>query len=85
MDEDKKEIEAIHESDLEDALKKIGLWDKLVAGDLQCKFCHSKITTENLHSILPESGAFNVICDAPECVTKLLQYLAEKSKNNVNE
>lgn len=84
MDSEKKQVNAIHEKDLEGVIRNIGLWQKLEGGELKCKFCKTTITLENLYSIIPESGMFNTICDRPECIAQLNMYLSEKSKNQVD-
>jgi hypothetical protein len=83
MESDEKEIDAIHEQDLESVLKKLGFYEQMIQGILKCKFCGSQITMENLHSILPHSSGFSFICDKPECVQKLVEYLEEKNKTKL--
>lgn len=78
MDQEKKKLNAVHEKDLSNLLVQLNLLDKVNAGEIKCKFCSTVITLQNIHSILPESGGFNFVCDAPECVNKLMQYLDEK-------
>lgn len=78
---EKKQLNAVHEKDLDSLLEKIHLLEAFSAGKLQCKFCKTTITKENLYSILPESGTFNLICDKPECVNALLSYLEERKRS----
>jgi hypothetical protein len=80
MESEKKEVKAIFEKDLREALSKIGLLEKIERGEVLCKFCRTPITIDTLHSIIPESGAYNVVCDKPECVTKLTEYLEDKKR-----
>lgn len=79
MDKDENEIKAVHEQDLENAIQTMGLLDELKAGKLTCKFCGTTITLENMHSILPHSQGFSFICDTPECVEKLMDYIEEQN------
>jgi hypothetical protein len=81
MDRENKEINTVHERDLENLLKRLGVKEKFDAGEFMCKFCKEAITKENLYSILPESGGINFICDKPVCVVAFTEYTAEKSKN----
>ena len=81
MDENNKKLNTIHEKDLQNVLIKIGLFEDLQKGILRCKFCGEKIELQNIYSILPESGSFNLVCDKPECISKLIQYLNEKKLN----
>lgn len=82
MDKENREINTVHERDLENLLKRLGVKEKFDAGEFVCKFCNEAITKENLYSILPESGGINFICDKPACVIAFTEYTAEKNKNN---
>jgi aspartate carbamoyltransferase regulatory subunit len=78
MDQEKKKISTVHENDLKNLLEKLGLLEKVEKSIVKCKFCDTTITFDNLHSILPESGGFSLICSNPNCINKLVQYLDEK-------
>lgn len=78
MDQDKNQIKAILEKDLKEVLKKIGLDENFDNKRITCKFCKDIITIDNIHSILPESGAYHFICSKPECSMLLTQYLENK-------
>lgn len=80
MDKNESEIKAVHEQDLEETLKKIGALENIKASRVKCKFCDTHITLANLHSILPHSQGFSFICDNPECVTKLMNYLEGRNR-----
>lgn len=84
MDKENKEINAVHEKDLDNFLKRLGIKERLENRNFKCKFCKEVITKQNLYSILPESGEINFICDKPICVIAFTEYTAEKSKNNSN-
>ncbi|OGY38651.1 MAG: hypothetical protein A2418_02895 [Candidatus Brennerbacteria bacterium RIFOXYC1_FULL_41_11] len=81
MDRENKEINAVHERDLDNLLQRLGVKDKFDAGEFLCKFCKEAVTKENLYSILPESGGINFVCDKPACVIAFTEYTAEKEKN----
>ncbi|MFA5792176.1 MAG: hypothetical protein WC884_04050 [Candidatus Paceibacterota bacterium] len=78
MDQEKKTLNTVHENDLKNLLEKFGLLGKVISGSVKCKFCDKTITLDNLHSILPESGNFNLICNSSDCVNELIVYLNEK-------
>ncbi len=81
MDEtDKRKLNTVHERDLDTLLGKMGAKEDFDSGKKNCKFCGKQITNENLYSILPQSGAINMICDDPECITSLTEYLDERKK-----
>lgn len=78
MDENYRELMAIHENDLSKLLQQVGLSEAFERGEILCKFCKTSITPENLYSILPESGSFNFVCTKEECVGKLLEHMDNK-------
>jgi len=80
MEKEKEQVSAVHEKDLVILLEKLGIKEKFVAGELHCKFCDNVINKENIYSVFPESGGINLICDEPECITKLLEYIGEKKR-----
>jgi len=73
----KKELKAIHNDDLIELLNKLKLMDKLKNGELKCKFTETIITLDNLHSIFPESGSIKIVCNSPEAIKKLSEYVNE--------
>ena len=78
--EDKEQINTVHENDLNSVVLKLGLAGKIKNREIKCKFCKNEITLENIYSFLPESGSVNIICENPSCVTELMKYLSEKDK-----
>lgn len=80
MDNENKQLNAVYEKDLDNLLRKMGIKEDFDAGKIKCKFCKETISKENLHSILPQASAFNLICDKPECVIALAEYLDERKK-----
>lgn len=80
MDQDNKQLNAVHESDLINLLERLGIKEKFENNRLKCKFCGDTINIENIYSVLPEAGTVNLICDKPQCITQLLSYLNEKKK-----
>lgn len=78
MENDKKEIKAVHERDLDILLEKIAKKDDFHAGNIKCKFCKEVITKENLYSLFSESGSVNFICDKPLCIAEFMDYAANK-------
>lgn len=73
----KKELKAIHNDELIELLNKLELLDKLKKGKLKCKFTDTVITVENLHSIFPESGSIKLVCNSPEAIKNLSEYVNE--------
>jgi len=73
----KEVIKAVHDQDVEKLFERLGILRKLKEGKLKCKFCKATITSENLHSLFPQSGAIKVVCDKIECVKELSNLLRE--------
>ncbi len=73
----KERVKAVHDQDLERLLDRLGILNKFKQGKLKCKFCKAAITSENLHSIFPQSGNIKVVCDRIECVKELSNLLRE--------
>lgn len=73
----KESLQAVFDDDLQAFLEGLGLWGRLQRGDLRCKFCKEAITVENLHSLFPQSGQVQLVCDRPDCIQQLTQLLNE--------
>jgi hypothetical protein len=69
---EKKTIKAVHDDDLEDVLKGLGIYNDFAYGKLKCAFCRDAITWDNLHSMFPYSGLVRCCCSKPNCVKDLL-------------
>lgn len=80
-----KQVNTVHEKDLDGLLSKLGLSEKFEGGKLYCKFCKNVVNRENIYSVLPETGSVNIICDKPQCITDLLQYLEEKKRTKLEQ
>ena len=74
-----EKIKAVHDSDLLNLLKSLGIYSKFLAGKCKCKFCENQITFENLHSIFPEGGDIKFTCDRPECIRSLMEKIEKKN------
>lgn len=68
----KIEINAIQDSDLEEALKKTSQFQDLIEGKLKCKSCNTTISEKNIGVIQPVKlgGSFEVTfyCEKIDCV-----------------
>ncbi len=71
-------VKAIHDSDLERVLRKLGLYEKLVRGELRCAICGRVLTLENLGGLYKENGKIKLVCNRIECLVKA----AEKVRRN---
>lgn len=75
MSEEK--VRAVHDQDLEKILEGLGILNKFKHGEIKCKFCSSTITSNNLHSFFPQSGAIKFVCDGHNCVRELSKLLRD--------
>ncbi|MBS4040668.1 MAG: hypothetical protein KGZ81_08715 [Flavobacteriales bacterium] len=73
----KRNLNAVHDKDLNQLLKNLGLMEKMNEGKLKCKFTGTPIDFENLYSIFPESGDIKVVCDSPEAIKLFTDYVNE--------
>ena len=80
QNENKEQVNAVHENDLGSVILKLGLKEKIEKKEIKCKFCKTEISLNNIYSFLPEAGSVNIICDNPNCITELMKYLSEKDK-----
>lgn len=66
-------IKAIHDSDLERVLKKLGLYEKLIKGELRCAVCGRSLTFENLGGLYRENGEVKLVCNRVECLVEVAE------------
>jgi len=75
---EKNTLTAVYDDDLEAVLKGLGIHGDFIHKRLRCAFCGDTITWDNLHSIIPDSGAVKCSCSRPTCVTSLLAWMDER-------
>lgn len=75
----KSKLNAIHDDDLEALLSKLNLLEKIKGGQIKCKFTRETITLENLHSIFPEEKTIKVVCNSPDAIKQLSEYINDKN------
>ncbi len=64
-------IKAVHDSDLEKFLAKLGLLNKIKEGKIRCSICGDVITLDNFLCIYPEEGQIRVCCNKRDCYEKV--------------
>lgn len=67
----KKEIEAIHQHDIDELLKNLGLFEEFKNGNIKCQFCQDVIQENNFGAILPLKEDILFSCSKLECISKL--------------
>ena len=70
-------LSAIHEKELEDLLRNLGLMDEIKAGNVLCNFCEKKITVENLQSVFPLEGKIVFCCEDIRCYQHALESIGK--------
>ncbi len=73
-----KTINALHDSNLETFLKKIGIYEDIINKNKKCKFTGQIITTENIYSIFKQGGDIKIVSDNPTAIKQFLEFLDNK-------
>lgn len=61
---------AVYDSDLDNLLKKVNLYDKVEKGQFSCNNCKTIITRENLGIITNENDRIYIYCISTGCNRK---------------
>ncbi|MHA1632620.1 MAG: hypothetical protein ACTSXC_07445 [Candidatus Freyarchaeota archaeon] len=51
-------------------LRRLGVYEKVVTGEIKCHFCGSPLTIENIGGFLQIDGMIVMVCNKPECLIK---------------
>lgn len=73
----KKKIKAIHDTDLVQVLKDLGVYNDILSNKKKCTFCRCVIDLNNLQGLFPASGDIKFICSEKECLRKANIFLNE--------
>lgn len=65
-------LKAVHQMDLLKLMASLGKEQELRQGKLNCHFCHTTVTGNNLGTVFPYQGEVRVSCDAHGCFDALL-------------
>ena len=63
-------VKAIHDSDLERVLERLGFYERLIRGELRCAICGRPLTLENLGGLYRENGEVKLVCNRIECLVE---------------
>jgi hypothetical protein len=61
-------IDLLFEKNLKEFLRKNGLYDKFIQGEIKCGKCGKTITKYNLGSIFVKNERVIFICNDPKCM-----------------
>ena len=77
---DRETLKAVHDEKFQTFLKNINVYDGIIRGVYKCKFCGKNVNLDNIYTIFPEASKVKFVCDAPNCVVELCEYLSEKEE-----
>jgi len=70
-------IKAVHDTDLEKVLRKLGLYDKIARGELRCSICGQKLSIESLGGMYrDEKRDLKLVCDRITCLVRAAEEVA---------
>ena len=67
---DGSEMKAILDQDFENLLRKLNVYDEVIAGNIHCSFCDDIV---NISMVFPQNGKVGFCCNKKNCVDKLLK------------
>ena len=70
---DTGEIKAILDEDFENLLRKLNVYDAVVAGAVTCEYCHDVVNLSNISMVFPKEGRVCFCCDKKECTDQLMK------------
>lgn len=74
---ERKQLKAVHESDLEALLESLGVLRAIRAGHRTCDICGDQVTLDNLEAIFPMEGRVGLGCDKRSCLEKAVAFGTE--------
>ena len=78
----KVELTAIHDVDLKKVLIKLGLYDKVVNGEVKCFVCGRPINWNNIGGVFKsKDDSLHLICNNMKCLLIASQLSAEITKH----
>jgi hypothetical protein len=73
----KETLSAVHDDDLVNLLRSLGVLHEVESGKVKCKFCGIQVNLDNLQALIPDSGSVSYTCDKPSCVRLFFSYVEE--------
>jgi len=71
-------IHAVHDYDLEQFWKSLGILEAIEKGEAKCSICGSVINKENFQCAYSIHGQIEICCDKLECFQKALERRKEQ-------
>ena len=66
-----KELQAVHDDDLQELLRSLDVYDAILEGNYQCIYCKKTITLEKLGAIIPVNNEILFACNNSICIQKM--------------
>lgn len=66
-------VVAVHDADLEKALRRLDIYQKIINGTMNCMICEETVNMENLGALMRVNGKVRVICDKPACFSTAMK------------
>lgn len=63
-----RQLNAVHDRDLEDLLASLKIQRKLEAGEIKCSSCDKVVTLDSLGGLFFSNGQVHAICDDLGCI-----------------
>lgn len=64
----REKLPVIHGDNLVPLLTELGLYQAVLDGDLECSFCRTTVTLENLRGLYGEGETVKLFCDNSQCI-----------------
>jgi len=61
-------IYAVDDRNLADVLRKVGIYQDVVAGRTRCHFCGGTVTMQNLGGLFKHEGQIRLVCNNIRCL-----------------
>jgi len=69
----REEIHAVHEENIDEFLRSIGLFEAIEKKELSCFCCNKKIGKDDFGCVFSYENKIRVCCDEIECLQKVLK------------
>lgn len=69
----KQTVRAVHDADLDELIRNLGLLEPLGKRELRCALCGKSITKEDIACFYAEENEVKVCCKSIECFEKALE------------
>jgi hypothetical protein len=72
---------AVDDRNLVDVLKKLGIYQGVVAGRFRCYICGKTVTMQNIGGIFKHEGQIRLVCNVIKCLYEAAQLTARRRQH----